>query len=221
MQQAGPPAGPGLTVEEVEAALGAILARPEYAPAEPPLLFRWIGAALRWVGDLVSPVLGRLMPDLDFTGPGWQTFGLALLGLGGLLGLALLSYLVFLAVRALRRRRRSARRPGSADPESPATTADWEAIARAAAGREDWRAAAMALYQAVLLRLAGMGAVDLDRAKTPGDYRRDIRRRGGEMASRFEAFLQGFERVAYGAGAPGPDHYRRLTDSASRLGSHG
>lgn len=211
------PGGGRLTAEEVEAALARILARPEYAPAEPPLLYQWLGRVFRWVGDRLAPLLGRIMPDLDFTTPGWERFGLALLGVGGLIGLALLAYLVYLAVRALRRRRRAAvalRRPGA---PGPTTAAEWEALARRAAGREEWRAAAMALYQAVLLRLAAAGAVTVDRGKTPGDYRRDLRSAGGELAGRFETFLHGFERLAYGAGTPGADQYGRLTRDADSV----
>ncbi|HUG39502.1 MAG TPA: DUF4129 domain-containing protein [Longimicrobiales bacterium] len=217
----GAPTRHGITADEVDAALAEILARPEFAPAEPPLLFRWIGAALGWIGERLSPLLRRLVPDVDFSGPGWEAFGYALLGLGGLLGLALLSYLAYLAARAIRRRRRPAGRAAAAGAGAPATAADWDALARAAAAREDWRAAAMAMYQSVLLRLAGAGALTLDRAKTPGDYRRDIRSGDRELAARFEAFLHRFEQLAYGAGAPHPDHYGRLIDSAALLGSHG
>lgn len=222
MLQAGTPAGAELTAHEVDAALRAILARPDYAPAEPPILFRWIGPALRWIGERISSLLKPVIPDVDFTAPGWETFGYVLLGLGGLLGLALLVYLFYLAGLAVRRRRRRAgRRGAAAEDQVPATIEDWEALARGAAAREDWRAAAMALYQAVLLRLARLEVVALDRAKTPGDYRRDVRRRDRELATRFDAFLHGFERLAYGAGAPGPDHYDRLTESAARLLAHG
>lgn len=220
MLQEAPAPPAGIPAEEVRAALEAVLARPEYAPVETPLLLRWIGSAFRWLGERLVPVLRRLMPDLDFSHPGWETFGFALLGLGGLLGVALLSYLVYLAVRAVRRRRRSGSRRGGGVAEVPATVADWEALARSAAAREDWRQAAMALYQAVLLRLSAMGVLTLDRAKTPGDYRRDLRRGNGELATRFEAFLRTFERIAYGASAPGPEHYGRLADSAARLEAH-
>lgn len=213
-------AAPRLTPAEVEAALAEVLARPEYAPTEAPLLYRWVTAGLAWLGERLGPVLRRLWPGIDLDNPAWETFGWALLGLGAIIGLALVAYLVHLAVRAFRRRRRAARRERAA-VAAPVTAEDWEARARAAAAREEWRAAAMALYQAVLLRLSGAGALTLDRAKTPGDYRRDLRQGDGQLATRFEAFTRWFERVAYGGDEPGAEHYGRLAESAGGLAPGG
>ncbi len=218
LQVSGPVVG-RITAARVDSALTRILARPEFAKAEPSALQQWLRDAAQWAWDLVAGVLRRLFPHLEMSQSAWSTLGAFLRLAGVLLGLALMAYIVVLIVRAVRRRRRLlASREGSAVADR--TAEDWEAAARAAAAREDWRGAAMALYQAVLLRLSKAGALTLDRAKTPGDYRRDLGH-DSALAARFETFLLGFERVAYGASRPGPDQYGRLTASAALLGSHG
>lgn len=219
LQAVSPGAGP-ISAAQVQAALARILARPKYAPPEPPLLYRWLGGASRWLWDRLSAAVRWLFPHAHLDPSTWSTLARVVSVLGVLVGLALIAYLLYLVGRAvLHRRRRRRARPGAA--AAPPSAEDWEALARTAAAREDWRAAAMALYQAVLLRLSGAGALTLDQAKTPGDYRRDLRREDGVLATRFEAFLGGFERMAYGAASPGPDHYGRLTASATVLVSHG
>jgi hypothetical protein len=217
--QSVPPAGGAITADEVHAALARILARPEYAPAEPSPALQWLSAAAHWVWDRLAAAVHWLFPHVEMSPSAWSTLGTVLRLLGTALGLALMVYLVYLVVHAVRRRRRSGRRDEAA-PAVASSAEDWEARARQAAAFQDWRGAAMALYQAVLLRLSGAGAVTLDRAKTPGDYRRDLRRDDGALAARFDTFLHGFERVAYGADDPGPDHYGRLTASAAQLGCH-
>lgn len=208
-----------ITAARVDSALAEIMARPEYAPASPPPLYRALEAAARWVMNALEAFANWLIPHAELSPSTWTTVGLVLRALGTLLGVALLGYLLFLLIRAVQRRRRAVGREGE-EPAVAASAEDWEALAQAAAARQDWRAAAMALYQAVLLRLSNDGALTLDRAKTPGDYRRDLKRDDGALAARFETFLRGFERVAYGAASPGPDHYGRLTASAAGLGAH-
>lgn len=214
------PSAATLAAEDVESVLAEILGRPEYAPVGPPPLYRWGATALEWLRDRFGPLLRRLWPGPDWSDPVWGRIEAGLLGIGALLGLALLAYLLHMGARAVRRRRRAAARAEAADAPGPRTAADWEEAARTAAAREDWRGAAMALYQAVLLRLSAAGALQVDRSKTPGDYRGDVRRNDRELAARFDAFLRGFERVAYGPGSPGADHYARLSEAAGALGLH-
>jgi hypothetical protein len=209
----------GISAARVDSALAGILARPEYTPAEPPPLYRALDAAAHWLWNALAALARWLAPHAELSPSAWSTVGLVFRVLGAVLGLALIVYLFFLTIRAIRRRRRSALRAAE-QPAAAASAEDWEALAQAAAARQDWRAAAMALYQAVLMRLSREGALALDRAKTPGDYRRDLRNGDGVLAARFDAFLRGFERIAYGASAPGPDHYGRLTASAAVLGAH-
>lgn len=210
-----------LTTAEVERALETVLSRPEFAAPEPPLLYRWVGRLMDWLGETVRPLLSRVVPDPDWSHPGWELLSLVLLGVGALLGLALLVYLVVLAVRAFRGRRRRAAERGGRGSAAPVGPAEWEALAARSAERGAWREAALALYQAVVLRLGEGGIVRVERAKTPGDYRREARRQGGEVVGRVEAFLGWFERVAYGRAEPGPEQYDRLLSTARALGARG
>lgn len=210
-----------LSTAEIERALDAVLARPEFAPAEPPLVYRWLGQLMDWVGDAVWPFLSRFVPDPDWSHPGWELLGLSLLGLGALLGAALVVYLIVLSVRWGRGRSRRIPRAGQQAPVGPVGPAEWEALAALSAERGDWREAALALYQAVILRLGERGVVRVERAKTPGEYRREARREGAALAGPFEAFLSWFERVAYGRSEPGADQYDSLLTSARALGAHG
>ena len=207
-----------LTTAEVERALDAVLARPEYAPVEPPLLYRLAGDFFDWVRDTAWPVVSRFLPDPDWSSPGWELVVRLLFGAGALLGLVLLVYLAVLGVRAWRGRDRR-RRAEAELAAGPLTAAVWEARAVEAAGRGDWREAAQALYQAVVLRLGDRGLVQVDPAKTPGDYRREMRRGDPASLPHLDGFLRGFQRVAYGRAEPGPGQYDRLRSSARGLGA--
>lgn len=210
-----------LSTAEVERALEGVLARPEFAPAEPPLLYVWLGRFRDWLADTIWPFLSRFLPEPDWSHPGWEVLGIGLLAVGALIGVALLVYLILLASRWLRGRSRRITEAGTQGPAGPAGPADWEALAARSAERGDWREAALALYQAVVLRLGEGGVVRVERAKTPGDYRREARRGGAEVVGRFEAFLSWFERVAYGRAEPGADQYDSLLSTARALGAHG
>ncbi|MFW5947673.1 MAG: DUF4129 domain-containing protein [Gemmatimonadota bacterium] len=211
MQQSDP-----ITTTEVEAALRAVLDRPEYAPVEPPLLHRMVRAVTEWFAGDVWPALRDLIPVPDASDPGWRIVGTVVLTLGAVIGLAVLA---IWAVRAVRwwRHRAERRSAGPVTSVGPVTAADWDHRAAAAAENGEWRVAAHALYQATLLRLGDAGVIRVDPSKTPGDYRREARRRVPDRAGELDGFLRWFERVAYGRDDPGPDHYARLADTAEGL----
>ncbi len=210
-----------LSTAEIERTLDAVLARPEFGAAEPPPLYRWFGKLMDWLGDVVWPFLSRFLPDPDWSHPGWERVWIGLLGLGALLGVALLVYLIVLAVRWVRGRSRRVAGAGPQPPIGPVGPAEWEALAAQSAERGDWREAALALYQAVILRMGEGGVVRVEPAKTPGEYGREARRQDAAVAGRLEAFLSWFQRVAYGRSEPGADQYDSLLTSARALGSHG
>jgi hypothetical protein len=211
----------GITTAEVDRALEAVLARPEYALPEPSLLHRWSGAATRWFVEDVWPALLELLPLPDATAPGWRILGGAVLFVGAAGGAAVLVYGIVRSVRWWRARAGSSRHPDGHHAASPLTAGDWEVRARDAASRGEWRAAAHALYQATLLRLGEAGVVRVDPSKTPGDYRREARTRESGLTSSLEAFTQRFERVAYGKDDPGPQGYGSLSEAAASLAAHG
>ncbi|MGK7311884.1 MAG: DUF4129 domain-containing protein [Candidatus Longimicrobiales bacterium M2_2A_002] len=204
---------------EVHRALESVLARPEYAPAEPSLLQKWLEAVGRWLSTELWPAILRLLSVPDTTDSVWSVMFAVLASIGALIGVAVL---VYGAVRGVRWWRRRIRRSGhGGEAPVPVTAGDWRARARAAAERGDWRLAAHALYRATLLRLGEADVVRVDPSKTPGDYRREARQRGSPALSDLDAFLRWFERVAYGRDEPGPQHYARLADTASALEAHG
>lgn len=211
----------GITTAEVDRALEAVLARPEYAPPEPSLLQRWMGAATRWFVEDVWPALLELLPLPDASAPGWRIAGGAVLLVGALGGVAVLVYGVLRGARWWRARTGGSRHPDGGGAAAPLTAADWEVRARDAASRGEWRAAAHGLYQATLLRLGDAGVVRVDPSKTPGDYRREARTRQAGLAPSIEAFILRFERVAYGKDDPGPQGYGSLSEAAASIAAHG
>lgn len=87
-----------------------------------------------------------------------------------------------------------------------------EAERLAAAG--DYLAAAHALYQAVLRRIAGSERVRVHASKTSGDYVRDLRRRGSPLATPFQRFGRRFDHVIFGKGVCTADDYAALRADA-------
>lgn len=139
-----------------------------------------------------------------------------------ILGIAALLVLVqtvrFVAARV---RRGRGRRASSTDAAARTqTAAEWEVLARSAAEDGRWRDAALFLYQAVLHRLAERDRVRLHPAKTPRDYRREIRQ-DAQLLDRWVTFVGRFEPLAFGPGAPDPDAYERLRSAAEPLGTRG
>jgi hypothetical protein len=105
-------------------------------------------------------------------------------------------------------------------PRGPRTAADWEGAARRAAAEGRLREAALALYNALVLRLDARGALRFDPAKTPGDYRREVRA-NPEVARPFAAFVRGFEPVVFGGRALDAEGYERLRAAAGEAGARG
>lgn len=106
------------------------------------------------------------------------------------------------------------------------TAEEWESLAREARTAERWREASMALYHAVILRLAEAGHLRPSPAKTPGDYRREAGSSSrtpdaADLAARIAAFLQMFERLVFAPTHPRADDYDRLRALAEPMGAHG
>lgn len=205
------------TDPQVRAALERVYARPELAP-RPPEPMDGVGAFFR-------RVLGRI-------GDWFESFG-ALRGdsplvywlvMGALiaLGLGIIAYFVRNTLSRLEEGSapRAARGPGQAIDARARTAGEWEEEARRAAAAGRFRDAAVALYQALLLRLEASGILRYDPAKTPGDYRREARR-DPRAAGALSAFLRGFEPVVFGGRALDAAGYDRLRGAAGEAGAHG
>lgn len=211
----------GITTEAVERVVASVLARPEFAPPPPSFLRVLLDRALGWLGERIGAFFRWLFPDLDATASLWRNLLEVVWFVLILVGLALLAYLGRLAYRTLRARERRRRGGnGTAKAARARTAEDWESEARAAAGAGRWRAASLALYQAVLLRLERRGAVTVAPAKTPGDYRREARRQPEARAS-LEAFLRAFEPLAFGRAHATSAAYELLRSHAEPLGARG
>jgi hypothetical protein len=200
----------------VDSTLLAVLARPEFgAPPRRPLM-EAIARSLSWVWDRVTGFLRWLLPDAAGGEAVWAAAGRTLLVLLAAVSLVLVAR----AVLPLLGRRRPA--GGGAEAAmaaaGPRTAEAWEAKARHAAEGGSWRDAAVALYQAVLHRLAQAEHVRLDPAKTPGEYRREVRGRP-DVEAAFAAFVRRFEPVAFGGGVADRPMWEGLRDLAAGLGA--
>ena len=207
---------PILTADSVSEALATVYARPELAPREPPWLLRWLGELVARIRDLFPQV--RLGEDggsmLAWIVGGWLALS----------ALVILGYLLLSAAGMWRgRRQRTARGQGIGDRgqavERP-SAAGWETVARQAALVGRFREAALALYQALLLRLESRGTVRYDPAKTPGDYRRETRR-DPDSHRALDGFLRSWEPAIFGGRPIDREIYERLKGTAAEAGVHG
>lgn len=172
-----------------------------------------LGASALWVWERVLELVAWLFPEAE-PGTAWSIGRPVLLAVLALVALAVLARAVAWGMRRLVAD--SGRGRNAAEDTEELDAVDWERRARAAAAGGRWRDAAMALYQAVLHRLADGGHVRLEPSKTPGDYRREVR---GDPAvvGRMATFIGAFEAVAFGAGEPDEEAYRTLEARAEPL----
>lgn len=206
------------TPAETEAALREVFARPELTPPPPTPLSQWLSRA--W--ERVTGLWSRLFPDLALSDTASGVLGWTIVGVLAVLGLGIALHLLLQAGGAWRGRsgeRREAA-PGGLASSRGLRAGDWEALARRAAEEGRWRDASLALYQALLFRLHDRGVLRYDPSKTPGDYRRELRRAGG-AGQPFERFVRLFEPVAFGGRALDGEGYERLRTLASEGGARG
>lgn len=206
------------TDAEVRAALERVYARPELAPRQP--------GPLDGLGELVRRLFARI-------GDWFGSFGhlrsenpvvyWLVLGTLIVLGLAIIVYFIHSTLSRLAEGDAAPRvargRSGLVDARAR-TAGEWEEEARRAAAAGRFREAAVALYQALLLRLEAAGVLRYDPAKTPGDYRREARR-DPRAAGALTAFLRGFEPVVFGGRALDAAGYEGLRGAAGEAGTRG
>jgi hypothetical protein len=207
------------TAAQVDEALRRTYARKELQPREPGAL----DGVREWWRQLwarISDWLGGF-GDLRSESPVlyWLVIVLLLA-----MALAIIGYLLWSTLARMEERGAVGHTPAPARGHAPnaraRTAAEWEDEARRAAGERRYREAAVALYQALLLRLEAAGALRYDPAKTPGDYRREARR-DPRAAGALTAFLRGFEPAVFGGRALDGEGYERLRAAASGAPGHG
>ena len=201
------------SAEQVRQAVERVYARPEYQERHGfgEWVRRQLAAALGWIGDRLASFAGLRLthPWIFWLVVGWLAVAAA----------ALLAHLLWTLLQAARRGEPEAdAAAGKAKRVKPRTAADWEAEAARLAGEGRLREASAALYQALLLRLDGKGAVRFDPSKTPGDYRREARPHP-EAARALTAFLRLFEPVAFGGRGLDAEGWERMRLAAAEGGA--
>jgi hypothetical protein len=201
------------TPAEVGTALERIFARPEFTERSAPPLLRFLGdvwAAVReWLLSLVPPVL------LERWHPLFTVLVASVFAVGA----------VWILVRVLETRsaalREAVPRRGRSDAAAATafTIEDWEATARAAADAGRFRDAATALYMAAVLRLDQRGVLRFHSAKTPGDYRREVRT-DPAVRTAFDSFIRQYLPVVFAPATPDAGAFAALRGRAQELGVH-
>jgi hypothetical protein len=118
--------------------------------------------------------------------------------------LCALAYVVFRLIVAFARPARSAaeRAKDARELAAARSPAGWRALARAAAARGDYAGAIAALFAAALSALDASDLVEADPARTPGEYRRLVRRARAAAAAPFDDLADRFVRAAYAERPP-------------------
>ncbi|HEX5870227.1 MAG TPA: DUF4129 domain-containing protein [Longimicrobium sp.] len=208
------------TPAQVDEALRRTYARPALKPREPGALDglrEWWRQLWARIGQFFDR-FGDLRSDSPFLY--WLVIGVLVAAALAIVGYLLWSTLLRMEARGGESGAQGAPRPAAAPNARARTAPEWEEAARRAAAEGRYREAAVALYQALLLRLEAAGALRYDPAKTPGDYRRETRR-DPRAAGMLTAFLRGFEPAVFGGRALDGDGYERLRAAASGAGGHG
>ena len=147
-----------LTREGAREAAREELSRPEYAEAQPPLLFRVVGRLLRALGDLLDRAAGAV--------PGGRAGLLVLL-------LLLLAFVAVVLTRIGPLARGSRARAPLFEGSAVLTAAEHRALAETAAREGRWADAVRERLRAVVRDLEARGALDPRPGRTAGEIARD------------------------------------------------
>jgi hypothetical protein len=179
------------------------LSRPEYDAAQPPLLLRLIGRAVREVLDLLDGAAGALP--------------------GGYVGLVVLLLLLGLLVAVvLTRVRPSADRAGSRPlftGSAVLTAAQHRAQAEAAAAQGRWAEAVRERLRAVVRDLEARGVLDARPGRTAGEVARDAGAAVPAVADDLRRAAVVFDEVWYGGRSADASSYAVLVEVDQRVGS--
>lgn len=191
-----------LTREGAREAAREELSRQQYADAQPPLLVRLVGRALRAVGDLLGSAAGAV--------PGGRVGLLVLLVLLGVFVAVVLSRIGPLA------RRGSGRAPLFAG--SAVLTADeHRALAEAAAGAGRFADAVRERLRAVVRELEARGALDPRPGRTAGEVAQDGGAAVPAVADELRRAAVVFDEVWYGGRTADASSYAVLVGVDERV----
>lgn len=174
------------------------------SPAKPHATL--LGVLWGWVLEhLLRPLLHPLGQALAASRDAGTAVGIALvvIALGGLAFVAFRLALAFVRVPAERVERvRDVR-----ELAAPRNSRDWRDLAAAAAGRGEYARAVAALFAAALALLDECDVIARDSARTPGEYRRMLRRARPAAAAPFDELAEHFVNALYAPHAPGSEAY--------------
>lgn len=195
MSATWPHGDPNVVVRSVlqEPAFRTAMATSHAMPARSPF-----DIALAWfVEHVVRPLFPRLAHALGATHDAGTVAGVTLVVLS-IIGLAYGLVRVALAFV-----RQPAARPeaGTVSLRSVRTrsAAAWRDVAAEAAAAGDFARAIAALFAAALATLDARGLIAFDAARTPGEYRRLVRRLRRDAGAPFDELCERYVRAAYAA----------------------
>jgi hypothetical protein len=184
-----------------------VLAQPAYhhdtaSTAEKPAPNLW-QMAWDWffehvIRPLLHPIGSALVHSQGFGT--WVGLGLIAIAIAGL------AFVIFRLVLAFVRPRRDRLQAADGDLRALAderSSVEWLALAREAAARGDYARAIAALFAGALAALDERAVVAFDPARTPGEYRRLVRRSREAASAAFDDLCERFVRAAYAEAPPG------------------
>lgn len=174
------------------------LRRQEYDAAQPPLITRLIGRALRFVGDLLSTAVGD--------------------GLFTLLALALLIALILAVVLTrLGPLARSRTAPALFDGAAPLTPAEHRRLAEQAAAAGRFADAVRERLRAIAADLETRGALDPRPGRTAGEVARDGGTALPDAAADLRRGAELFDAIWYGGRPADANSYATLVEVDDRV----
>ena len=206
-----------VTRNDVEAAATSILAEPAYRvaptkPAQAPQETIW-ERILDWIITQFDRLFGGLAQATQKIPVVGKIIGYAIVG-AAIVGLVFVGYRI--ARRLTSRRDNVSANLGDALPIN-ATADDLYAIARDQARSGNAAPAVALLYQAALMLLDRVDRVAYDPSRTPGEYRRLVRRKAQTTADAFDALARLFVAVAFGRVRAGSDDWDRADAAYSGI----
>jgi hypothetical protein len=157
--------------------------------------------AWEWFVDhIVRPILHPIGNALAHSQGVGKWVGLLLIAIA----LGALAFLILRLVLAFVRPRRDGRplERGVRSLDLGRSSAEWLALAREASARGDYERAIAALFAAALAALDERAVIALDPARTPGEYRRLVRRSRADASPAFDELADRYVRAAYAEAAP-------------------
>jgi hypothetical protein len=172
------------------------------------VIFEWLGKLLHPLAHWLEGAAGSARPFGTLAGA---------LVLAAVLGV--LALLLWRIVNALLKDPPRPRLPGgfAGGTLTERSATDWRELAERAAHAGDYARAIAALFSGALAALDERALVPFDAARTPGEYRRLVRRAKPALAGPFDALSRAFVRAAFAPSVPQRDDYERAAGTYDAL----